>query len=98
MITLLDHFYWTTNHYKHAGTMLAPDIAARHTILAQLPCLPAVAAVHTVCPFPPQTLKLKTYCKDSQPKIQFKDSTKDLLRRCIHESNMLRYSRKLAQL
>ena len=31
IITLLDHFYWTANHYKHAGSMLAPDLESPRT-------------------------------------------------------------------
>ena len=54
---MLDHFLLGPHYiYKHAGSLLAPDLSARRT-LATLPCLPAVAAVHTVWSVPATVTK-----------------------------------------
>ena len=53
IITLLDHFLLGLHYiYKHAGSLLAPDLSARRT-LAPLYLPGVAAAVGTVCSFPP---------------------------------------------
>ena len=58
IITLLDHFLLGLHYnYKHAGSLLAPDLVARRT-LALLLCLPAAAAAAAAVQygaFPPHT-------------------------------------------